>query len=206
MSETTTTKRTTRGKRTTTSPVDEASMVKTPETANEVEVEKETKTTTAPVKSTKVTIDPNELIACRSIVVGKLLLIGKKTKIQYRWEDNGDIQFMEYQDLLAEMITNSTAVYAPYIMIEDDRILDDFRWKKINNLYDRIAGNEDIESLFDLPIERFKAILADAPRGLQRAIQNTVATKIANGTFDSIRKLQAVDEICHTDFACLIAK
>lgn len=206
MSETTTTKRTTRGKRTTTSPVDEASMVKTPETAKEVEVEKETKTTTAPVKSTKVTIDPNELIACRSIVVGKLLLIGKKTKIQYRWEDNGDIQFMEYQDLLAEMITNSTAVYAPYIMIEDDRILDDFRWKKINNLYDRIAGNEDIESLFDLPIERFKAILADAPRGLQRAIQNTVATKIANGTFDSIQKLQAVDEICHTDFACLIAK
>lgn len=206
MSETTTTKRTTRGKRTTTSPVDEASMVKTPETAKEVEVEKETKTTTAPVKSTKVTIDPNELIACRSIVVGKLLLIGKKTKIQYRWEDNGDIQFMEYQDLLAEMITNSTAVYAPYIMIEDDRILDDFRWKKINNLYDRIAGNEDIESLFDLPIERFKAILADAPRGLQRAIQNTVSTKIANGTFDSIQKLQAVDEICHTDFACLIAK
>ena len=206
MSETTTTKRTTRGKRTTTSPVDEASMVKTPETAKEVEVEKETKTTTTPVKSTKVTIDPNELIACRSIVVGKLLLIGKKTKIQYRWEDNGDIQFMEYQDLLAEMITNSTAVYAPYIMIEDDRILDDFRWKKINNLYDRIAGNEDIESLFDLPIERFKTILADAPRGLQRAIQNTVATKIANGTFDSIQKLQAVDEICHTDFACLIAK
>lgn len=201
MSETTV--KSTRGRRSTAKPIDEVTTV----TAKEVEtVVPEVKEEIKKSSTVKYDIKPDELIPCRSIVVGKYLLIGKKTKIQYRWEDNGDMQYVEYQDLLAEMITSSNAVYAPFIMIEDDRILDDYRWKKIADLYEKMAGNEDIEALLDLPVEKFETILANAPKGLQRAVKTVVATKLANKTFDSIHRVEIIDKICGTDFTCLLGR
>lgn len=207
-----TTKKTTRTRKTSAESTDKVEEVKVVESVAETPVKVEEsapveapKNVTTP-KRTVTKIDPEELIECRSIVVGKLLLVGKKSRIQYRWENNNDVQYVEYQDLLAEMLSNSNVIYAPYILIEDDTILEDFRWKRVADLYEQMIDYQEIEQLLQLPAARFKSVLQKAPKGLKKAVANAVSTKVATKSFDSIQKIQIVDEVCGTDLTCLISK
>ena len=203
--------KTTRTRKTVSKPKTES--VSNAETAETV-VNNESVAETKELKTTKPTVikkeivkhDPDELIECRSIVAGKLLLVGKKSKIQYRWENNDDVQYVEYQDLLAEMLGNSNFIYAPYILIEDDELLNDFRWKRVAELYDSIVDYEEFEQLLQLPNIRFKTVLEHAPKGVKRSIANAISTRLSNGSFDSIQKVQIIDEVCGTDLMCLVSK
>ena len=57
----------------------------------------------------------------------------------------------------------------------------------------------------DLPQTRpSKKALAEVPKGLKTAIKIEVATRLDNGTFDSIQKVRAVDEICGTELEKMI--
>ena len=51
---------------------------------------------------------------------------------------------------------------------------------------------------------QFKKALAEVPKGLKTAIKIEVATRLDNGTFDSIQKVRAVDEICGTELEKMI--
>ena len=52
--------------------------------------------------------------------------------------------------------------------------------------------------------KEFKKALAEVPKGLKTAIKIEVATRLDNGTFDSIQKVRAVDEICGTELEKMI--
>ena len=71
--------------------VEEVEIIET-----EVVVEK-----TTPKKVNKPSHDPSELINCRSVRFGELILIGPKTRMAYHWANEGDIREVEYQDLVS---------------------------------------------------------------------------------------------------------
>lgn len=75
----------------------------------------------------------------------------------------------------------------------------DPRWKDIAALYENMYKTEDLSQILRLPITQFKKALKQSPAGLRDAIKIEVATRIEAGTFDSIAKIKAVDEICGTD-------
>lgn len=51
---------------------------------------------------------------------------------------------------------------------------------------------------------KVKQWIAEVPKGLKTAIKIEVATRLDNGTFDSIQKVRAVDEICGTELEKMI--
>ncbi len=145
---------------------------------------------------------PDELITCRSITYGELLLTGTKSKLLYSWANYGDTTEVEYQDLQALKSTRSSYLFKPRIVIEDEELIE--QWgKDFNDMYKHIV-DIDVDSLFKLPIAQFKSKLKKAPKGVQQAVKNIAGEKILNGSLDSLAKIKAIDEVLGTDLKLYI--
>jgi len=158
--------------------------------SEEIEVVQETKK--APRKYA-----PGDMITCRSVTYGELLLTGTKSKLLYSWANYGDTTEVEFQDLQALRSTKSTYLFKPRFVIEDEELVE--QWKKdFGDMYKNIT-DVDVEDLFKLPLGQFKTRLKKAPKGVQQAVKNIAGEKILNGSLDSLTKIKAIDEILGTD-------
>lgn len=166
----------------------------TEEIESVVEVEEAVKPS---VKKTSRKFAPDDLITCRSITYGELLLTGIKSKLLYTWANYGDTTEVEFQDLQALKSTRSSYLYRPRIVIEDEELLE--QWDKdFGDMYKNIV-DIDVEDMFRLPLNQFKSKLKKAPKGVQQAVKNIAGEKIMNGSLDSLAKIKAIDEILGTD-------
>lgn len=166
--------------------------------ASVTEVES-TVATTAEKTTQKRKYEATDLISCRSLTQGTLIMTGKKSGITYRWSAYNDICDVEYQDLYSLKASRSNYVYKPLFVIEDEELLSDARWSDLKAMYDKLYSNENMAAVLDLPLAQFKRALRNAPEGYRKALCIEAATRIEDGTFDSMNKVKAIDEICGTD-------
>ena len=156
----------------------------------------------AVAKKTPRKYAPDDMIACRSVTFGELLMTGKKSGLLYSWANHGDITEVEYQDLQALKSTRSSYLFRPRFVVEDEELV--AQWgKDFENLYQSIV-DVDVEALFKLPVAQMKAKIKKAPRGVQQAVKNIAGEKILNGTLDSLAKIKAIDEVLGTDLKLYI--
>ena len=154
------------------------------------------------VKKTPRKYAPDEMVTCRSITYGELLLTGTKSKLLYSWANYGDTTEVEYQDLQALKSTRSSYLFKPRFVVEDEELV--AQWgKDFSDMYKNIV-DVDVEDLFKLPVSQFKSKLKKAPKGVQQAVKNIAGEKIMNGTLDSLTKIKAIDEVLGTDLKLYI--
>jgi len=147
----------------------------------------------------------HDLILCRSVTPGWLGMSGKSGQY-YVFTNIGDEQEIEYQDLFALKSSNSRYLYDPLIIIEDEELLENNRWKDLALFYDeKVYGLDNINEILNIPINKFKAALENLPKGLAKALTVEVAKRIEDGTFDSLRKINIIDDVCGTDFKHIIS-
>ena len=163
-------------------------------------VEKET-VAKAAQKKTPRKFAMEDPILCKSVTFGELLLPGKKSQLLYTWANYGDTTEVEFQDLQALRSTRSAYLNAPYFVIEDEELLE--QWPEFKALYEKVAAI-DVDNLFNLPINQFKKRLREIPVGFKDSIKNIASDKILNGSLDSLAKINALDEILGTDLKLLI--
>ena len=145
----------------------------------------------------------DDLIPCRSITYGELLLTAPKSKLLYSWSNYGDITEIEFQDLQALKSMRSSYIFKPRFIIEDLELVE--QWNKdLGKIYSDII-EVDVEDLFNLPLNQFKSKLKKAPSGIQQAVKNVAGEKILNGSLDSLAKIRAIDEILGTDLKLYIS-
>ena len=150
-----------------------------------------------PVAKTPRKFAPDDMITCRSVTYGELLLTGPKSRLLYRWSNYNDTTEVPFQDLQALRSTKSSYLYRPRFIIEDEELVE--QWSKdLKPLYDNIV-DMDVEEIFRLPVGKFKAALKKAPKGVQQAVKNIAGDMIMNGSLDSLAKIKAIDEILGTD-------
>lgn len=169
------------------------------------EVEAEVKATKAKKPAEKIVrkYAPGDMIPCRSITYGELLLPGAKSKMLYTWSNYGDVTEMEFQDLQALKSTRSTYLFKPRFIIEDEELVDQWR-SDLGKIYDDIIAI-DVEAMFKLPANQLKAKLKKAPVGIQQAVKNLAGEKIMNGSLDSLAKIKAIDEALGSDLKIYIS-
>lgn len=143
--------------------------------------------------------EPTDLIQVRSITQGTLLMPGTKSKILYTWESYGDIVQVEYQDLYTLKASRSGYLYKPHFIIEHEELLEQAHWKDLKAIYDNLLTKSDISDILNLPPTDFEETLKSLPEGFKDAVKIEVSTRLDNGTFDSIKKVKIVDQICGTD-------
>ena len=166
---------------------------------NEIDVKETVK---AEAKKAPRKYAPDDMVTCRSITFGELLLTGPKSKLLYSWANHGDTTEVEFQDLQAMRSTRSSYLYKPRFVIEDEELVE--QWgKDFNDLYKGVI-DVDVEDIFKLPLAQFKAKLKKAPKGVQLAVKNIAGEKILNGSLDSLAKVKAIDEILDTDLLLYI--
>ena len=172
----------------------------------DIVVEEEVKTDAKKAKSVQKAarkFAPGDMIPCRSITYGELLLTGAKTKLLYTWANYGDVTEMEYQDLQALKSTRSSYLFKPRFIIEDEELVE--QWSgDFKKMYDEIV-EMDVESLFRLPVGQLKAKLKKAPAGVQLAVKNVAGEKIMNGSLDSLAKIKAIDEVLGTQLMLYVS-
>ena len=178
-----------------------ATRTKNIETENLNNEEVQEAASTSVKKKTPRKFEQNDPILCKSVTYGELLYPAKKSQLLYSWANYGDVTEVEYQDLQALRSTKSAYLNAPYFVIEDEELLE--QWPELKKLYEKIA-TVDIDRMFDLPINKFKTALRNLPAGFKDSIKNVASAKILDGTLDSLSKIKAVDEVFNTDLKLLI--
>lgn len=168
-----------------------------------VPAKQEEPTVSAP-KKVRIKHDPDEFISCRSVTKGELIYVGRKTDTQYSWADYGDEYPVEYQDLRPLLLTRSAFLFKPHMIVEDSDLLSEEEWKPLRELYQKIADYDNIDHFLSLPVEDFRMAMLAAPEGIRESMKTAIASKIDEGTFDSIQKIKIVDQILGSDLMCMI--
>ena len=164
--------------------------------------EKEDKKEKDPVKTREY--KPGDTIRCVSMTHGELIMHGNKSGLLYTWENYGDETYVEHQDLYALKTRNSSFIYDPLFIIDDDELLSQPRWSDVKDFYENMYANEDLSQILLMDNANFRALIKSAPKGLRKAIEVEMITRLEDGTFDSLQKIKIVDEICGTDLKCYI--
>ena len=141
-----------------------------------------------------------DLIPCRSITFGELLMVGAKTKFVYKWADYDDVQEVEYQDLAYDVKIpgGSYSRFPRFVVLDDDFIEQN---PVLNDVYSKTYSKSDIRKILDLSPNEIKKIVPELPKGVRDSLKTMVATMITNGSFDSMNKIKILDEIFDTQMA-----
>lgn len=146
--------------------------------------------------------DSEDLILCRSVTQGELLYQSKKTGILYIWAGYGDEVEVQYQDLLPLYLTRSSFLFNPYFVVENEDLIQ--QWGNLQDLYKDLFKYEDLDYVLNLNSNEFQMALLSMPAGFRESLKTMIATRIDEGSFDSLQKIKLVDEILGTDLRCLI--
>lgn len=139
-------------------------------------------------------------ILCRSVTPGWMACYGK-SGMAYVFYNYGDQCEIEYGDLYALKNRRSRYLYDPLFIIEDEELLENPRWKDLADFYsEKVYGMDDIDYVLNVPNNKFKSTLLSLPKGLVKALNVEVAKRIEDGSFDSVKKVKVIDEVCGTDF------
>ena len=138
--------------------------------------------------------DPSELIMCRSVVFGELILIGPKTHMRYSWSNE--------EDLVSWRALHHKYLFEPMIIIEDEDICNE--WKtELSVVYDKLQ-QVDLKAIFNLSERQFRTQIKQLPSSMKSTIQNMAYAMIQDKTLYDLRKIEALDEILGTELKLMI--
>lgn len=137
-----------------------------------------------------------DLIPCVSITPGEMFFEGAKTKTLYTWPDADAVEELEYQDLAYAARSKDRMMYKPRYIVLDKDFLAEF--PRLDEVYAGLYSIKDLESILNLSPSQMEKEISILPDGAKDALKTIIATKIANGTFDSVKRIQKLDEIFGT--------
>lgn len=202
--ETTTAKKTTR--KSTPKKVVAQAVTETPvETIVEVEehIEEQAPVFAKPVNVSR-TYAKDDTIPCRSVNAGYMCFSGPRSHQAYPFGDMGDVNYLEFQDLNSMLAVRDKILFEPFIVVEDEELLQDVRWAEVKALYDKIYNYQTARDILNLSNDQFKNEFPKLPLGLKNAVKSEVVRLIDNGGFDSIGKIRVIDEVCGTSIGALM--
>lgn len=149
--------------------------------------------------------EPNDTVMCHSVFPGTFLFSGPKSKIVYPFEAPGDENPVEYQDLLAALMGKKKSVMAPYIVIDDEELLEDVKWKQVKQIYDDMFAIKDMDGFLALPFNEFEQTFNKLPVGVKKNVMLEISARVRDGRFSEMRKIRLVDEACNSNIAVLLS-
>ena len=158
------------------------------------------KETTAKVVE-RINYQTTDLIPCKSVRYGTLQHVSKKSGNLYEWSDYGDIVDVEYGDLMALKARKSKFIFAPWFIILDDQLAEDW---KLTDIYSYFEDFDDVEEFLQSGSVTIRKKLPNAPQGYKDLVTYTAGNMLRNGSLDSIATIKAVDEILHKNLQMLI--
>lgn len=150
--------------------------------------------------------EPTDMIMCHSVFPGQYYFSGPKTKVVYPFMASGDETPVEYQDLQSAMMAKKKSIMAPYIVIDDEELLEDPRWKQVKKVYENMFVIDDMDKFLAKPFATFEKEFAKLPIGAKRKIMMEISSRVREGSFSEMKKIRLVDEACNSNIAVLLQR
>ena len=132
------------------------------------------------------------LVPIMNVTNGKLVYQSRKSGSEFQFEQYGDIEYIELYELLTMRSSQRKFLDEPYVIVLDDEVAD---YLGLSNMYKKLTHATEIDRIFKLPLEQFTNIVESTPKGLAHLIISKAKEKIATGEFDSVQKIQVLEEI-----------
>ena len=148
--------------------------------------------------------DLNRMICIKNISNGGLIYKSKRQMgYTIQWDRKGSKNYMELGEFISLKNTDRRFVTEPWIRIIEDDEIEILKYANIYQYYKEILDIENIEDVLRLPFEQFKIKFNNLPYGFKEAIVEHAAEMIRNGTLDSIRIKEYIEEKMETDLNIL---
>lgn len=141
-----------------------------------------------------------QYVMCRSVTSGGLNINCKSGNV-YEFNKYGSDCEIEYHDLVALVRKHSDHIFEPRIVIEDEAFIAEF--PQLSKAYEKLYTKQDLEDILRLQPAQMTEQIKSLPASVFENLRNIVATKIADGSIDSVRKIRALSEIYDSDFNLL---
>jgi hypothetical protein len=156
-------------------------------------------TTTEPVNhpvSKRMEIDRFAQIPIMNVTNGKLIYESRKTGAAWRFLNYGDMEYMEFQELLTMRSSQRKFFDEPFILVMDDDAVEHLGLTK---MYANIKNPEQIDDVFKLSQLDFEDVLDKSPRGIKHLIISRAKQLYESGELDSIKKINHINDRYQTD-------
>lgn len=146
----------------------------------------------------KKSISTDYMIPVKSGVNGILVYVSKKTfGYEVEWNNFGDIEYIEYSELLSMRNTTKAFFENNWIYFEDT---DDYTAQelyealRVDHYYKNTVLGKDIDSIFDKTPNEIQEIITPLSKGIKETIALTARAKIDAGELDSIKRIEALEK------------
>lgn len=137
-----------------------------------------------------------ELIPVMNITNGQLIYTSKRTGNEFRWNEYGDIDHLEYQELLGMRTSYRRFFDEPFILVLDDRAVEKLGLAK---MYENIKNPEQIDVVFNMNQAEFEDVVEKSPKGIKHLIVSRAIALEKTGELDSNKKIKYLNERFKTE-------
>lgn len=145
----------------------------------------------------KKSFKSKDVVKCTSITSGNLFMVGIKSDTLYSWVDAGDVAYVEYDDLVAEIRSKGMYVFRPRFVVDDQDFIDEF--PELDTLYASLYSKKDLKKILGLEPEQMRSVIVQLPDGAKDSLKSMAVTAIERGELDSINRIKIIDELFGTN-------
>jgi hypothetical protein len=154
----------------------------------------EVKPQSTPIK--KKEIDRFEPIPVMNVCNGKLVYSSKKTGATWVWGEYGDVEYVEFQELLTMRSGQKRFLDDPFLLILDEDVV---HYLGLNKMYDNLVDLDSLDNIFKMNNKDFQEVIEKSPKGIIHSIVTRAKQKVADGTLDSMWKVNYLNNKFNTD-------
>lgn len=144
----------------------------------------------------KIPLDTN--ISCKSAVRGTLTYLSKRMAgYQVVWNDFGDEEFLDLQELISMRSTDLRFFKDNWIIIDDSEgytAQEIMNYIKVDQYYDKNINIDNFDSLFNETPEKIKETVSKMSSGVKDTIAIRAKQLYNAGTLDSRKRVEALEE------------
>lgn len=163
----------------------------TQETVEPVEAHKETR---APSQKRAIKVkpmSPDTLVTVRNGYNGKLVYKSKKFGEVFEWENFGDEQEIELQELKNAKNSSKAFFENNWFLIEDPEVVEILG---IERFYRGALSYEELDSLFAMSADEIPERIAKLPKGQRASVIYRSRQLIREGAVDSLKVINALEK------------
>lgn len=163
--------------------------------STEVKTEKDV----APVKAVKKQrkFMPGDMIECRCVRPNKVIFYSSKTDTRYEFGGYGDINEVDYSDLLKLKASRSAVLYQPKILIEDEELRE--QWARdLESVRAEYEGIYETDDIFNKDEADFENYLRNASPAIKDLVRIAAVRLLNEGKLTDLRKIRTIDDVLGT--------
>lgn len=144
----------------------------------------------------RMKIDRNRMVPIMNVTSGTLIYQSRKTGTDLDFSEYGDIEYVDYQELITMKAGHRRFFDDPFIIIMDDEVVEAMGLTK---MYNNMKHIDNIDKIFKMNQKEFENIVEKSPKGIKHLIVSRAKELYENEELDSVKKINYLNDRFNTD-------